>query len=790
MAKKAKRTTTRKKNSKKTKKGTVKRLLIAVLLIGALASAAILLWLNEMVQERFDSHQWELPARVYARSVELYKGRALEMDHLRKLLQYMHYRNENNPNMPGTYSINGNTAVLYTRGFRDSDGGEKAGQLRIQISNNRIASIQDGSGNAVSVARLEPLHIGSIHPGHEQDRVLVRLEDTPPQLIEMLVAVEDRKFYKHHGVSPRGLARAMAANIKSGGFHQGGSTLTQQLVKNFWLTRDRTLSRKLLELPMAVLLEMHYGKEEILETYLNEVYLGQDGGRAIHGMGLASMFYFGQPVEELAPHQLALLVGMLKGPGLYNPNRNPEQAQKRRNVVLDVAEDAGIIDAETAEKARKAPLGVVAKGDSTLYAFPDFVDLVRRQLARDYPEEVLSREGLVVHSTLDVLAQVAAEDAVVSAMSQKDPDEQNKLNASVMLTAPDQGDVLAVVGSRKPRSVGFNRALDASRPIGSLVKPMVLLTALQNPTKYHLGSIIEDEPITVTLPKGKTWKPNNVDNKSLGEITLTDMLAKSRNQATVRLGMDVKPKNVLSTLERLGLRKKVSANPSMLLGSLELTPFSVATLYQPIATNGFQTALRSITDVLDSNGKALARYPVQPESVFESDTMFLVQWAMTKVMREGTGRAAMSQLPNDLNVAGKTGTSGGYRDAWFAGFSDNHLAVVWVGRDDNQPANVSGSSAALPIWTDLMSSLPQRSLRMDYPAGVEEMWWDAKKQKGYDEECDDAVKYPILLGTDVDLESCKKGIFNRSDSNNDSRSDDDETEKRGIKGWWKKRFGK
>lgn len=780
MAKKSKLIKKRKKPVKKGLRGFFLFLFVALLAV----AAGGLLWLDHLVQQRFDSHQWELPARVYASPVELYQGRALSMAHLKQLLDYMHYRAVAGAPSPGTYAQAGSTVTLYTRGFRDSDGGEIAQKIRLRLADNQVVELV-GVDRPVSVARLEPLHIGSIHPGHEQDRVLVRLEQTPELLVQMLIATEDRQFYQHHGISFRGLARAMAANVRSGGFRQGGSTITQQLVKNFWLSRDRTLSRKLLEIPMAVLLEQHYDKHQILETYLNEVYLGQDGGRAIHGMGLAALFYFGQPLEELEPQHLALLVGMLKGPGLYNPRRHPERALERRNVVLNVAEELGILSSEAAEEARGASLEVVAQGDSTLYAFPDFIDLVRRQLARDYPAEVLSSEGLVIHSTLDVLAQLAAEDAVVSVLSQKDPDGKQSLEASVVLTAPDQGDVLALVGSRTPRYVGFNRALDAKRPIGSLVKPMVLLTALKQPKKYHLASLIEDEPITVKLPQGKTWSPKNVDNKSLGPITLADMLAKSRNQATVRLGMELGTDAVIATLYELGLRQTIGGNPSLLLGSLDLTPFSVASLYQPLATGGFQTALRSITDVLDHQGEPIARYPVQPQMIMDSDTVFLVQWAMQKVITEGTGRSALARLPANLQVAGKTGTSGDYRDAWFAGFSGNHLAVVWIGRDDNKPAGVSGSSTALPIWADLMAALPQRSLRNDPPSTLKQVWWDAEQQLLYSEACKNTEPYPVLTPTIEVVEFSQCRLFDRVDN-----TDIETSEKRGVRGWFRKRFGK
>src|SRR5699024_10745556 len=312
-----------------------------------------------------------------------------------------------------------------------------------------------------------------------------------------------------------------------------------------------------------------------------------------------------------------------------------------------------------------------------------------------------------------------------------------------------------------------------------------LLSALRQPNRYLPAARVADAPTTVTMPQAKHWSPNTLDNTSIGPITLTDMLAKPLNQATVRLGMELGPDAVISTLYTLGLRKKVGGNPSLLLGSLELTPFSVASIYQPLATGGFQTALRSITDVLDHQGNPIARYPVQPQSVLDPDTVFLVQWAMQKVMTEGTGRSALARLPANLHVAGKTGTSGDYRDAWFAGFSENHLAVVWVGRDDNKSAGVSGSNVALPIWADLMASLPQRSLREDFPNTVETAWWDSEQQLVFEDSCKGAEPFPVLLASLDTIEFGQCRLLNRT-----PKADSNQPEKRGIRGWFKDRFGK
>ncbi|EKF75332.1 penicillin-binding protein [Alcanivorax hongdengensis A-11-3] len=704
--------------------------------------AAGMAYLDALVRERFDSHVWQLPARVYARPVELYAGRVLSREDMLKLLDLMRYRHTSSASTPGSYARNGNTLVLDTRGFKDSDGGEPSQRIRLTLSAGHIQSIK--ASQTGNLARLEPLQIGSIHPQHQEDRVLVRLDQVPPLLVDMLVATEDRSFYEHHGISLRGLSRAMLANIKAGGLVQGGSTLTQQLVKNFWLTSERTLSRKLMEMPMALLLELHYSKQQILEAYLNEVYLGQDGNRAIHGMGLGAQFFFGRPLDELEPHQLATLVALLKGPSWYDPRRHPKRAMERRNTVLKVAVKEGALSEQDYRKYSARPLEVVPRGASALYAFPAFIDLVRRQLARDYPPEVLSREGLHIHSTLDVLAQLASERALHDRLQHIDPKENKHLNGAVVVVSPTEGDVLALVSNRHSRESGFNRALDALRPIGSLAKPAVVLAAMEEPKKYSLATNVEDGPVEVKMPNGSLWAPGNYDKQSLGAMPIVDVLAHSRNQATARLGLDVGLDKVADTMKTLGVQRKIPLYPSILLGSLELTPFEVAMMYQPLATGGFSTRLRSITDVLDKGGKPLARYPVSTEEAVDAGPAFVTQWAMQQVIEEGTGRGARKQLPEELKIAGKTGTSDDFRDAWFAGFSANHLAVVWVGRDDNHNTGLTGATGALPVWTELMAKLPQRSLSQTPPAGVDWVWMDENGRQQSAEGCHGARRIPML----------------------------------------------
>ncbi|MGH8396071.1 MAG: transglycosylase domain-containing protein, partial [Pseudomonas sp.] len=451
------------------------------------------------------------------------------------------------------------------------------------------------------------------------------------------------------GVSPKSIARALWVNTSGGKMTQGGSTLTQQLVKNFYLTNERSLTRKLTEAMMAMLLELHYSKQEILEAYLNEVFVGQDGQRAVHGFGLASQFFFGQPLSELKLHQVALLVGMVKGPSYYNPRRNPERALERRNLVLDVLEQQGVATPEQVAAAKKMPLGVTTRGKLADSSFPGFIDLVKRQLREDYRDEDLTEEGLRIFTSFDPILQMKAEASVNDTFKRltgrKGSDD---VEAAMVVTNPETGEVQAMIGSRQASFAGFNRALDAVRPIGSLVKPAVYLTALEKPSKYTLTSWLSDDPLSVKGADGQMWTPHNFDRRSHGTIFLYQGLAHSYNISTSRLGLELGVPNVLKTLGRLGITREFPAFPSMLLGAGAMSPMEVATMYQTLANGGFNTPMRGIRSVLTAEGEPLKRYPFQIQQRFDPASIYLIQNAMQRVMREGTGRSAYNVLPANL----------------------------------------------------------------------------------------------------------------------------------------------
>jgi penicillin-binding protein 1B len=718
-------------------------------LVGLVVLAGFAVYLDAVVQEKFSGKRWTVPAKVYARPLELFVGQKLAKTDFLKELDALGYRRESAGSGPGGVSVAGNNLELHTRGFQFYESSEPSQRVRVRFSGDYVAGLSQANGSNLAVARLEPLLIGGLYPAHQEDRVLIKLEQVPPYLVETLVAVEDREFFNHFGVSPKSIARAVWVNATAGQLRQGGSTLTQQLVKNFYLTNERSLTRKAVEAMMAVLLELHYDKKDILEAYLNEVFLGQDGRRAVHGFGLASQYFFSQPLSELKLEQVALLVGMVKGPTYYNPRRNPERALERRNLVLDVLAEQGVVTPEEANTAKQKPLGVSSRGSMADSSFPAFIDLVKRQLREDYREADLTEEGLRIFTSFDPIIQLKAESALADSLKRLSGRKGvDQVEAGMVVSNPETGEVQALIGSRQPRFAGFNRALDAVRPIGSLIKPAIYLTALERPSQYTLTSLLEDQPFSIKGQDGQVWRPQNYDRKAHGTIYLYQGLVNSYNLSTAKLGLELGVPNVLKTLERLGVERKWPAYPSMLLGAGALTPLEVADMYQTLANGGFNTPLRGIRSVLTAEGEPLKRYPYQIQQRFDAGAIYLLQNAMQRTMHEGTGRSVYSQLPRSLALAGKTGTSNDSRDSWFAGFSQDLLAVVWLGRDDNGPTPLTGASGALQVWTEFMRKADPLPLDMPLPDNVVQAWVDANSGRGSDPSCPNAVQMPYIRGSE------------------------------------------
>ncbi|MEE4162748.1 MAG: penicillin-binding transpeptidase domain-containing protein, partial [Woeseiaceae bacterium] len=507
--------------------------------------------------------------------------------------------------------------------------------------------------------------------------------------------------------------------------------------------------RKYREAVMAIALELRYTKEELLHAYVNEIYLGQQGARAIHGFGLASEFYFGKHLAQLELHETALLVALVKGPSYYDPRRHPERALERRNLVLGMLADLDIVDADAAAAAIDRDLGVAARSRVGSRYQPAFLDLVRRQLADDYSDESLATIGLRIFTSLDPAVQKLTEAELVAGLERLAPDGEDAvpLEGAAIVTHPATGDVLAMVGGRQVDVDGFNRALDARRQIGSLIKPFVYLAALAS-GEYTLASTVDDAPIEVTLENGDTWSPENFSLESHGKVPLLQALAASYNQATVQLGLAIGVGAVVDILTAFGLENPPPAYPSLLLGAAELSPFEVASLYNTLANDGFRTPLAAVRSVVDTEGQPLTRYPLAVDQVAEPDVVQQLNLGLVQVIERGTGRSSRAVLPDTLVVAGKTGTSDAFRDSWFAGFSGDHLAVVWVGRDDNQPTGLTGATGALTIWAPLMAAMEfTSSYTPAYSDNLEPVWIDYASGERTRRGCGDAAEILVPKGT-------------------------------------------
>ena len=734
------------------------------LLTWGLAGAALLLgflipymlYLNHQVGERFGKLRWQVPTRVYARPLLLRTGLAMDAQTLKTELDAASYH-AGDGKRAGTYARNGGRWHIASRGFDDVDGRIAPARLEVTLSGGEVVAIRDiANRRALRSARLDPARIATLYGQQQEERRLVRIEEVPELLVTGLQAVEDRDFNHHMGIDLGGMLRAVFVNVKSGGdTRQGASTLTQQLARSglLGIGKEQTYTRKFKEILFALLLEARYDKRTILEAYLNQVDLGQRGAQAIRGVAAASEFWFGRDLRDLSTEQVALLIGMVKGPSWYNPRRNPERATERRNFVLTKMHESGLIDDKELQRASKAPLGVTTNaGNLAANRFPAYVDLVRKQLARDYPADSISGAGLSVMTGMSPAAQGYAEGAVVRTLKSLGSKGRPPLQAGLVMTDVHNGDVLAVVGSRDVTEAGFNRAIDARRPVGSLLKPFVYLLALAQPDKWSLASTVSDAPVTVSLGRGRDWKPGNSDGRSHGTVRVVDALAQSYNQATVRLGMEVEPKRLADLIRTLaGINS--DGQPSLILGAVDQSPYAMAQLYQFLAADGRIQPLHAVRGVLDSRGRAIKRYDAAPPPAQRGDAVAarLVGTALQYAVSSGTGRPLVRDGLGRLSAAGKTGTSNDSRDSWFAGYTGDHLAVVWVGNDQNQPTGLYGATGGMRVWSDTFARMPSAPLRLSSD-GLDWQW--VADGHSTDAGCPGARRFAFVAGYAPSYQAC------------------------------------
>ncbi|MEX0447009.1 bifunctional glycosyl transferase/transpeptidase [Xenorhabdus sp. SGI246] len=679
-------------------------------------------YLDNKIRHRIDGKVWDLPAAVYGRMVNLEPGMNYSKAEMVRLLEGMQYRQVTKITRAGEFVVRGNGIEMLRRPFDFPDGKEGQIQARLTFNDNHLASIENMENQRqFGFFRLDPKLITMMQSANGEQRLFVPRAGFPDLLVQTLLETEDRYFYEHDGIRPLSIVRAALENLLAGRAVQGGSTLTQQLVKNLFLTNERTLSRKANEALMALLLDARYSKDRILELYLNEVNLGQSGDEQIRGFPLASLYYFGRPIDELSLDQQALLVGMVKGASWYNPWRNPKTALKRRNVVLKILQNRKVIDQELYDLLSARPLGVKPKSD-VITPQPAFMQMVRQELQQKLGDKVNDLSGVKIFTTLDPVAQDAAEKAIEQGIAdlRKSRNVPN-LEGAMVVVDRFSGEVRAMVGGSQPQYAGFNRAMDARRLIGSLAKPATYLTALSEPDKYRLNTWLADEPISIPQAGGKPWEPRNFSRNFSERVMLIDALARSINIPTVNLGLDVGLDHIANTLVLLGIpAKEIQKVPAMLLGAINLTPMEMAQEFQTIASGGNRAKLSALRSIIAEDGSVVYQSYPQAERAVPAQAAYLTLYGMQQVVAQGTGRSLTGKY-GKYNLAGKTGTTNDLRDTWFAGIDGKEVAIVWTGLDNNGPTKLTGATGALKIYERYLANETPLALNNRPPEGIVDM---------------------------------------------------------------------
>ena len=726
-------------------------------IVGIAVVSFYAIYLDQIIAQKFEGQKWHLPAQVFSRSMALYPGAAVNHPQLMAELKLLGYRKVSNPRQVGEFSASSTRIELWRRPFLHPEGNQAEQRVMISFDSEGVSSVKRMSDKReLAVFHLEPVLLDRIIAGDGEDRLFVRTPEMPSMIIDALILVEDRSFYDHFGVNPLAIARAAVVNITAGRTVQGGSTLTQQLAKNFFLSSERSIVRKVREAIMALIIDFRYSKDEILEAYLNEVYMGQDKARGVHGMGLASQFYFGRPIGELTVSQQAFLVAVIKGPSYYNPWRYPERAQERRDLVLRLLMENDKLTVAQYKAAAESPIGLRSAKKSVHQKLPAFFAVVKQELRDRYGDSLLKQSGVKVYTTLDPMAQEAAEKAVLSTMASLDKRAKN-VQVGMVVTDKYTGGIAAMVGDKQPSYEGFNRAVEIRRPIGSLIKPFVYASALRQADRFTLATPVEDKPITLKNEQGKTWSPKNVDKKFSGQVPLLNAFKDSMNVPTVNVGLAVGVEKVAATLQKSGWEDDISPYPSMLLGAVNGSPLMVAQVYQTIADEGRYRKLSSITAVLDSQNQALEVTRVPSSMAIDPATDYLVQYAMNQVVRNGTAKRLGAAFPG-VRLAGKTGTSNDSRDSWFAGFDERNVAAIWVGQDDNSKTGLYGSSGAMAVYQAFLHQRPPLSLRMMPVNGVINGYFDRTTGVAKKGNCDNIIGLPALDASYHPVANCGESL--------------------------------
>ncbi|MEP9148283.1 bifunctional glycosyl transferase/transpeptidase [Enterobacter hormaechei] len=701
-------------------------LLLKLFIVFVVLIAIYGVYLDQKIRSRIDGKVWQLPAAVYGRMVNLEPDMSISKNEMVKLLQATQYRQVTKMTRPGEFTVQAKSIEMIRRPFDFPDSKEGQVRARLTFDGDRLETIENmDNDRQFGFFRLDPRLITMLSSANGEQRLFVARNGFPDLLVDTLLATEDRHFYEHDGISLYSIGRAVLANLTAGRTVQGASTLTQQLVKNLFLSSERSYWRKANEAYMAVLIDARYSKDRILELYMNEVYLGQSGDNEIRGFPLASLYYFGRPVEELSLDQQALLVGMVKGASIYNPWRNPKLALERRNLVLRLLQQQQVIDQELYDMLSARPLGVQPRG-GVISPQPAFMQMVRQELQSKLGDKVKDLSGVKIFTTFDSVAQDAAEKAAVEGIPVlKKQRKLSDLETAMVVVDRNTGEVRAMVGGAEPQYAGYNRAMQARRSIGSLAKPATYLTALSQPNLYRLNTWIADAPISLRQPNGQVWSPQNDDKQFSGQVMLVDALTRSMNVPTVNLGMALGLPAITDTWQKLGVPKdQLHPVPAMILGALNLTPIEVAQAFQTIASGGNRAPLSALRSVIAEDGSVLYQSFPQAERAVPAQAAYMTLWTMQQVVQRGTGRQLGAKYPG-LHLAGKTGTTNNNVDTWFAGIDGREVVITWVGRDNNQPTKLYGASGAMSIYQRYLANQSPVPLNLVAPEDIVDMGVDS-----------------------------------------------------------------
>lgn len=751
----------KKKNTQKpakSQKTWFKRLVITAAKLAFAVSCALVIfviYLDAKVQRTFEGQRWQVPAQIYGKIESLRIGDSIDISLITKSLKINGYSKVSTTYSPGQFAQSSRRLIIYRRAFafpnsdQDfTDGASEAVRLTIDFNNNQVSKLFIDD-IAVEKIKLEPILLARLVPNNKEDRVLVALENMPTLLLDTLLLIEDRDFYHHQGLSPLGILRALYNNIIAGRTVQGGSTLTQQLVKNMFLTRERTLIRKVKEAIMALIIEVRYSKDQLLEAYINEVYLGQHYANGIYGFGLASTFYFGKPVEELSSGQMALLVAQVKGPSYYDPWKHPERAIQRRDLILRLMFEQNLLSVKEFEQSLNTSLSIRKNRRFKTEKYPAYLQVVKQEL-NQHLSAYQQKMGIRVFTGFSHVTQQLLEESVVNQLTQLEKKHKQKdLQAAMIVTDIASAELRAIVGDRQSGLAGFNRALGAKRPVGSLIKPAIYMAALERFEQFNLATLLADEPITLRSDsadnsQGKKWQPKNYDGKYRHQVPLIDGLVKSLNIPTVNLGMSLGLENVADAIHLLGFEEDIITRPSMLLGSINMSPMQINQLYLPFANHGELAPVHAINKVVSSYGETLWQVESDFTRVISKDVSYLMDYALMQVAVSGTAKSLSWRLKSN-KVAGKTGTSNDLRDSWFIGFDEKNLVTTWVGKDNNKSTGLTGSSGALLLFSDYIKKQGVVDKVNNPPETIAMTVFESKTGNVVTSNCANTQMYPAVL---------------------------------------------